>query len=141
MFKFKQIDKDHTGTIDWWEFLNHQALKSIATNRSKVRRLENISIGSHVTNCPLTTQFLEFDIKACDGVTRQQFVSVMILRLIKFLFLMQELCLPCHHILFVHHMILFQVWWDFVIMFSVSVSKDVITSWDTKGQRYFSCIW
>lgn len=62
MFKFKQIDKDHTGTIDWWEFLNHQALKSIATNRSKVRRLENISIGSHVTNCPLTTQFLTLNL-------------------------------------------------------------------------------
>ena len=34
------MDKDHTGTIDWWEFLNHEALKSIAANRSKVRRLK-----------------------------------------------------------------------------------------------------
>lgn len=45
--EFKQIDKDHTGTIDWWEFLNHEALKSIAKNRSKfqlVRMLSPIEI-------------------------------------------------------------------------------------------------
>ena len=32
------MDKDQTGTIDWWEFLNHEALKSIGANRSKVRK-------------------------------------------------------------------------------------------------------
>lgn len=41
--EFKQIDKDHTGTIDWWEFLNHQALKSIATNRSKFQLVRMLS--------------------------------------------------------------------------------------------------
>ena len=30
------MDKDQTGTIDWWEFLNHEALKRIGANRSKV---------------------------------------------------------------------------------------------------------
>lgn len=30
------MDKDQTGTIDWWEFLNHEALKIISKNRSKV---------------------------------------------------------------------------------------------------------
>ena len=35
--QFKQMDKDQTGTIDWWEFLNHEALKRIGVNRSKVR--------------------------------------------------------------------------------------------------------
>ena len=35
--QFKQMDKDQTGTIDWWEFLNHEALKRIGANRSKVR--------------------------------------------------------------------------------------------------------
>ena len=30
------MDKDQTGTIDWWEFLNHEALKIISANRSKV---------------------------------------------------------------------------------------------------------
>ena len=37
--QFKQMDKDKTGTIDWWEFLNHEALKRIAANRSKVSHL------------------------------------------------------------------------------------------------------
>lgn len=32
------MDKDQTGTIDWWEFLNHEALKVISNNRSKVRK-------------------------------------------------------------------------------------------------------
>ena len=36
--QFKQMDKDQTGTIDWWEFLNHEALKRIGANRSKVRK-------------------------------------------------------------------------------------------------------
>ena len=36
-WQFKQMDKDQTGTIDWWEFLNHEALKRIGANRSKVR--------------------------------------------------------------------------------------------------------
>lgn len=43
--QFKQMDKDQTGTIDWWEFLNHEALKKIATNRSKVSHLQ--------FNCPV----------------------------------------------------------------------------------------
>ena len=33
------MDKDQTGTIDWWEFLNHEALKKIGANRSKVGSL------------------------------------------------------------------------------------------------------
>ena len=32
------MDTDQTGTIDWWEFLNHEALKQITANRSKVSR-------------------------------------------------------------------------------------------------------
>ena len=30
------MDKNKTGTIDWWEFINHEALKVIGKNRSKV---------------------------------------------------------------------------------------------------------
>lgn len=41
--EFKQMDKDQTGTIDWWEFLNHEALKQIAANRSKFQLVRMLS--------------------------------------------------------------------------------------------------
>ncbi|KAL9951267.1 hypothetical protein ACROYT_G043904 [Oculina patagonica] len=41
--EFKQMDKDQTGTIDWWEFLNHEALKIISANRSKFQLVRMLS--------------------------------------------------------------------------------------------------
>lgn len=41
--EFKQMDKDQTGTIDWWEFLNHEALKRIGANRSKFQLVRMLS--------------------------------------------------------------------------------------------------
>jgi len=41
--EFKQMDKDQTGTIDWWEFLNHEALKKIGANRSKFQLVRMLS--------------------------------------------------------------------------------------------------
>ncbi|XP_015776633.1 PREDICTED: PHD finger protein 24-like [Acropora digitifera] len=41
--EFKQMDTDQTGTIDWWEFLNHEALKQIAANRSKFQLVKMLS--------------------------------------------------------------------------------------------------
>lgn len=41
--EFKQMDTDQTGTIDWWEFLNHEALKQIAANRSKFQLVRMLS--------------------------------------------------------------------------------------------------
>lgn len=46
------MDKDQTGTIDWWEFLNHEALKIISKNRSKVGK----------TSCKLLVNILSLTI-------------------------------------------------------------------------------
>ena len=33
------IDKDKTGSIDWWEFLNHESVK-VLSRRDKVSKIE-----------------------------------------------------------------------------------------------------
>ncbi|XP_048586217.1 PHD finger protein 24 [Nematostella vectensis] len=41
--EFVQMDKNRTGDIDWWEFLNHEALKTLGIKRSKFQLVRMLS--------------------------------------------------------------------------------------------------
>ncbi|XP_031559848.1 PHD finger protein 24-like [Actinia tenebrosa] len=41
--EFTMIDKNSTGTIDWWEFLNHESLKTLGIKRSQFQLVKMLS--------------------------------------------------------------------------------------------------
>jgi len=66
------MDKDQTGTIDWWEFLNHEALKIISKNRSEVGK--TFLSCKHIITIftRITAEFLNTVVKDNFIVTKKQ---------------------------------------------------------------------
>ncbi|XP_041474998.1 PHD finger protein 24-like [Lytechinus variegatus] len=65
---FKSMDTDRTGTLSWWEFLNHEAIRRLAT-RSKKKLVQLLKPKEIQT---LRTNFLVFDTDGDGCVTEYE---------------------------------------------------------------------